>query len=132
MQALPTLEGTSVATAGRALGGYGKVAPVTRDRILGAARELNYYANALARSMKQRSGLTIGLIVGNICNSFFSTVVRAIESTVIRHGYKVIVCNTVTSVGPEKRYFFAGATALRTPSAAWRRDPRPRHQKMAC
>ena len=84
MQALPTLEGvarragTSVATAGRALGRYGKVAPATRDRILGAARELNCYANALARSMKQGPGLTIGLLVGNICNSFFSTVVRAI------------------------------------------------------
>jgi DNA-binding LacI/PurR family transcriptional regulator len=83
MQALSTLEdvarraGTSVATAGRALGGYGKVAPVTRDRIVGAARELNYYANALARSMKQRSGLTIGF-----------------ESAFFRHGYKVIVCNT--------------------------------------
>jgi DNA-binding LacI/PurR family transcriptional regulator len=107
MQALPTLEdvaqraGTSVATAGRALGGYGKVAPATRDRILEAARELNYYANALARSMKQGSGLTIGLIVGNICNSFFSTVVRAIESTVIRHGYKVIVCNTDESIEME-------------------------------
>jgi hypothetical protein len=33
--------------------------------------------------MKQRSSLTIGLIVGNICNSFFSTVVGAIESTVL-------------------------------------------------
>ena len=54
MQALPTLEdvarraGTSVATAGRALGGYGKVAPATRDRILGAAREL--------KLLRERSG----------------------------------------------------------------------------
>jgi len=65
LQALPTLEdvarraGTSVATAGRALGGYGKVAPVTRDRILGAARELNYYANAVARSIKQHRVLQL-------------------------------------------------------------------------
>ena len=77
------------------------MAPATRDRILVAARELNYYPNVLARSMKQRSGLTIGLIVGNICNSFFSTVVRAIESTVFRHGYKVIVCNTDESIEME-------------------------------
>jgi DNA-binding LacI/PurR family transcriptional regulator len=42
--------------------------------------------------------LTIGLIVGNICNSFFSTVVRAIESTVLQYGYKVIVCNTDESI----------------------------------
>jgi DNA-binding LacI/PurR family transcriptional regulator len=83
------------------LGGYGKVAPATRKRVLAVARELNYYANAVARSMKQRSTLTIGLIVGNICNSFFSTVVRAIESNVLRHGYEVIVCNTDESIEME-------------------------------
>jgi LacI family transcriptional regulator len=55
--------GTSVATAGRALGGYGKVAATTRDRVLAAARQLNYHPNALARSMQQRSTFTIGLIV---------------------------------------------------------------------
>jgi DNA-binding LacI/PurR family transcriptional regulator len=69
--------------------------------VLAAARELNYYANAVARSMKQRSSLTIGLIIGTICNSFFSTVVRAIESTVLRHGYKVIVCNTDENIEME-------------------------------
>jgi LacI family transcriptional regulator len=93
--------GTSVATAGRALGGYGNVAPATRKRVIQAAAELNYHPNALARSMKQQSGLTIGVIVGNICNSFFGTIVRAIESTVIREGYKVIVCNTDESIEKE-------------------------------
>jgi LacI family transcriptional regulator len=58
-------------------------------------------ANAVAHSRTQGSSLTIGLIVGNICNSFFSTVVRAIESTVLRHGYKVIVCNTDESIEME-------------------------------
>jgi DNA-binding LacI/PurR family transcriptional regulator len=54
MQALPTLEDvarraeTAVATAGRALGGYGKVAPVTRDRIFGAS--------PLAQLLRERSG----------------------------------------------------------------------------
>src|SRR6478672_600432 len=93
--------GTSVATAGRALGGYGKVAVATRERIIEAARQLNYHANALARGMKQRSSFTIGVIVGNICNPFFSTIVRAIETTFMRHGYKVIVCNTDENVDKE-------------------------------
>jgi len=95
MQALPTLEdvarraGTSVAIAGRA------VAPTASKRVLAAARELNYHANAVVRSMKRRSSLTIGLIVGNICNSFSSTAVRAIESTVLPRGYKVTCFITV-------------------------------------
>ena len=100
MRTLATLDdvarraGISVATAGRALGGYGKVAAATRDRVLAAAQELNYHPNALARSMKQRSTFTIGLIVGNICNPFFARIVRAVATTVSRNGYRVIVCDT--------------------------------------
>ena len=93
--------GTSVATAGRALGGYGKVAAATRDRVVAAARQLNYHPNALARSMKERSTFTVGLIVGNICNSFFARVVRAVETAVIRNGYVVIVCDTDESIENE-------------------------------
>ena len=93
--------GISVATAGRALGGYGKVAPTTRERVIEAARRLNYHANALARGMKQRSSFTIGVIVGNICNPFFSTIIRAIEATVVRHGYNVFVCDTDENVDKE-------------------------------
>ncbi|MBW0001115.1 MAG: LacI family DNA-binding transcriptional regulator [Verrucomicrobia bacterium] len=93
--------GTSVATAGRALGGYGKVAAATRERVLKAARQLHYRPNALARSMKQRSSLTIGVIVGNVCNPFFSVVLRAIEDTVGAHGYQVIMCNTDESIEKE-------------------------------
>lgn len=107
MRTLATLDdvarraGVSVATAGRALGGYGKVAPATRDRVLAAAQELNYHPNALARSMKQRSTFTIGLIVGNICNSFFAQIVRAVATAVWRNGYKVIVCDTNENIETE-------------------------------
>src|SRR5437868_10916844 len=93
--------GTSVATAGRALGGYGKVATATRGRVLKAARQLKYRPNALARSMKQRASLTIGVIVGNICNPFFSIILRAIENTVGGDGYKVILCNTDENLAKE-------------------------------
>jgi len=93
--------GTSVATAGRALGGYGKVSPSTRQRILETAGTLNYHPNAMARGMKQRSSSTIGIIIGDICSSFFSIVVRAIEAAVLPHGYKVIVCNTDENIEKE-------------------------------
>jgi LacI family transcriptional regulator len=107
MRTLATLEdvaqraGTSVATAGRALGEYGKVAAATRNRVVTAARELNYHPNALARSMKQRSTFTIGLIVGNICNSFFARIVRAVETALMRYDYKVIVCDSDESIENE-------------------------------
>jgi LacI family transcriptional regulator len=107
MRTLATLDdvaqraGTSVATAGRALGGYGKVAAETRDRVIAAARQLNYHPNAVARSMKQQSTSTIGLIIGNICNSFFARIVRAVETAVMRYDCKVIVCDTDESIENE-------------------------------
>ena len=93
--------GTSVATAGRALGGYGKVSSSTRKRVLDTASKLNYHPNAIARGMKQRSSSTIGIIIGDICSSFFSTIVRAIEAAVMPHGYKVIVCNSDENIEKE-------------------------------
>lgn len=96
----PTLEDVaahvnlSVATVGRALGGYGSVSPKAKALILRAAKELNYHPNAVARGMKEQRTKTIGLIVGNIMNPFFSTIVRAVEDTVSRHGFNLIVCNT--------------------------------------
>jgi DNA-binding LacI/PurR family transcriptional regulator len=84
----------SVATVGRALGGYGRVSATARAKVLKAAAELNYHPNAIARGMKEQRTKTIGLIVGNIMNPFFSTIVRAVEDTVSGQGFNVIVCNT--------------------------------------
>lgn len=84
----------SVATVGRALGGYGRVSATTKAKVQQAARDLNYHPNTIARGMKEQRTRTIGLIVGNIMNPFFSTIVRAVEDTVSRYGLNVIVCNT--------------------------------------
>jgi LacI family transcriptional regulator len=106
-QQLATLEdvarhaGISVATAGRALGNYGRVSAQTRNLVLKAARDLNYQPNALARGMKRRSTSTVGLIVGNICNPFFSTIVRAVEGTLIKRGYNLIVCDSDEDISKE-------------------------------
>lgn len=106
-QQLATLEdvarhaGISVATAGRALGNYGRVSTKTRNLVLRAARDLNYHVNALAQGMKRRSTFTVGLIVGNICNPFFSTIVRAVEATLIKRGYNLIVCDSDEDIGKE-------------------------------
>ncbi len=90
----------SVATTGRALGGYGRVSVATKAKAQQAAQELNYHPNAIARGMKAQRTHTIGLIVGNILNPFFSIIVRAVEDTVSRQGFNVIVCNT--DEDPEK------------------------------
>jgi LacI family transcriptional regulator len=96
--------GISVAAAGRALGNYGRVSAHTRSLALKAARALNYHPNALARGMKRRSTFTVGLVVGNICNPFFSTIVRAVEGTLTKHGYNLIICDSDEDVGKETKH----------------------------
>ena len=54
----------SIRTAGRALSSSGPVKPEVAERVLAAARELNYVPNAAARSLKQQSSRIVGVISG--------------------------------------------------------------------
>lgn len=85
--------GTSVATAGRALGGYGNVFHETRERVMAAARALDFQPNMSARSLKGKSTQTIGLMIANVRVPFFSMLVRAVEDSAMEKGFSVIVCN---------------------------------------
>lgn len=84
----------SRATAARVLGGYGKVHGSYVDRVLEAARALNYRPNDVARSMRSGRTLTIGVIAANLANSYFSGVVRAIISTAAASAYRVLVLDS--------------------------------------
>jgi len=98
------LAGVSTATAGRVLGGYGSVSPKTAQAVLDAAEKLNYIPNAIAQSMKKRNTHTIGLIIANICNPFFSLIAKATEEQLSKHGYNVIICNTDEDIDRELSY----------------------------
>lgn len=55
--------GVSTATVSRALNGSGLISPETRDRILGVARSVNYTVNHGARSLRQQTNRTIGVVI---------------------------------------------------------------------
>ncbi len=86
--------GLSPATAARALGGYGPVNPTTAARVRAAAEELGYRANAVARSMITGRTMTLGVVVGDIENEFFSRLVRGCTDVVRASGYDVLLVNT--------------------------------------
>jgi LacI family transcriptional regulator len=91
----------SRATAARALGGYGLVGDDTRKRVISAARELNYSANVVARAMRAGRTLTIGVVIADISNSFFSYAARAIIDTAAKAGYQTLVINTDDDLAKE-------------------------------
>lgn len=99
MPARPTIvdvalrSGVSTATVSRVLSGVGGARPVTRERVLAAARELDYRPSGVARALKLRTTRTIGLLVTDIGNPFFPQIVRAVEDEAHRRGYGLVLCN---------------------------------------
>jgi len=83
----------SPATVSRVLAGRA-VDPVMRERVLAAVESTGYRPNLAARRLRSRHSNTIGLIVADIRNPFFTAVSRAIEDLAYARGLRVILCNT--------------------------------------
>ncbi len=94
--------GVSKATAARVLGGYGTVSDRVREAVTAAARALDYRPNELARSMTTGRSGTIGVVVGDIENPFFSLAVRGITDVARQAGFTVILINSGEDVTAEK------------------------------
>jgi LacI family transcriptional regulator, kdg operon repressor len=76
----------------------------TKKRIEGSIRELGYRPNIVARSLKQKSTTTIGVIVANILHAFSTQVIRAIEDTCHEADFHTIVCNADDDPEKERKY----------------------------
>lgn len=96
--------GVSTATVSHVLNGSRYVHPATVERVLKAVQDLNYKPNMLARSLRRRETRTIGLLVSDIENPFFTEVARVVETTAYERGYNVILCNTDEDVAKEVLY----------------------------
>ncbi len=96
--------GVSVATVSRVLSGLPGVSEHTRARVQAAAKALNYRPDLAARRLRSRRTDTIGLIVSDIRNPFFTEVSRAVEDMAYEHGQRVILCNA--DEDPEKEAFY--------------------------
>lgn len=97
--------GVSPATVSRALSGNELVAKSTRDRIQGAARELNYRPNVNARSLRTRRSMAVLMVVRDIGNPFYLDILKGVESTARAAGYSVLMGNTEDDPTRETEYF---------------------------
>ena len=71
-------------TVSRVLNQTGYVSSETRDRVLSAAKEMNYRRNGLARSLKRQRTDTIGLVLGDISNPYSTELARAVRQAATR------------------------------------------------
>jgi LacI family transcriptional regulator len=98
------LANVSVSTVSRVINQSGYVGKEFYDRVVWAMKELNYQPNAIARGLVSRKTATIGLIVPDVANPFFSDVARGVEDEAIANGYTVILCNTDWNLQREQMY----------------------------
>ena len=88
------LAGVSTATVSRALAGDGRVSEALRARVLQAAASLNYRPNRAARSLRVRRSLTVGVVIPDIQNTFFTSVVRGIEHVLETERFTFLLGNS--------------------------------------
>jgi DNA-binding LacI/PurR family transcriptional regulator len=67
--------------------GAQSIAPKTRDRVMAAVRKFNYRPNTIARSLRMRQTFTIGVIVPELSEGYFTMVMNGVEEHLMQSGY---------------------------------------------
>ncbi|MBN4934739.1 LacI family DNA-binding transcriptional regulator [Staphylococcus sp. EG-SA-6] len=83
----------SVATVSRVINKSGYVKEATRKRIEQVIKELDYYPNETVRTLFTKKSKTIGLLLPDMSNPFFTIVAKGVEDTAIQKGYHVMIGN---------------------------------------
>jgi LacI family transcriptional regulator len=83
----------SVATVSRVLNGHPSVRPATRTRVRAAMDELGYRPNAVARWLRTDETRTLGLVISDVLNPFFTELARSVEDEARALGYSVVIGN---------------------------------------
>ncbi|HTK05908.1 MAG TPA: LacI family DNA-binding transcriptional regulator [Ktedonobacteraceae bacterium] len=98
------LAGVSTATVSRVLSNEGYVSEEARKSVLAAMEQLRYQPSRLARSLRVQRSRIIGLLISDIQNPFFISLVRAVEDIALQHQYAVFLCNADENSEKEKFY----------------------------
>jgi LacI family transcriptional regulator len=97
--------GVSIATASRVVSSADyPVSPATRERVLDAARELDYVPSALARGLLKSQLALVAVIVHDITDPYFAEIVRGVEDAASPAGYLVITCSSERDAERESSY----------------------------
>ena len=93
--------GLSTSTVSRALRDSHEISEATKKMVLEHAQKVHFKPNRIAQSLKEKKSLSIGVIVCEIANSYFSQIINGIESIAYNHGYNVITAQSMESAERE-------------------------------
>lgn len=98
------LSGVSVATVSRVINNNGRFSEETRKKVQDVIDQTGYQMNFSAKSLRMNKSFSIGILVPDISNYFFSDVVQKIEEILFEKGYSTIICNTARNLEKESAY----------------------------
>ena len=94
----------SVGTVSNVLNRPDVVAPETLARVQATIKDLGFVPNGFARHLRSGQSRTLGLIVPDVANPFFTEVARGVEDAASKRDYAVFLCNSDESASKEDRY----------------------------
>lgn len=95
----------SMATVSRVVNGNPNVKPATRDRVNEVIKRLNYRPNAVARGLASKKTTTIGVVIPDISNIYYSELARGLEDIATMYQYHSIISNSDNDPKKEKEIF---------------------------
>ena len=96
--------GVSTTTVSHVVNATRFVREATRLRVEAAVRELGYVPSGVARSLKQNTTLTFGMLLPNNSNPYFAEVLRGLEERCYAAGYNIILGNSNDDAGRQAHY----------------------------
>ncbi|KRN89971.1 catabolite control protein A [Ligilactobacillus ceti] len=84
----------SMATVSRVINGNPNVKPATRKKVLKVIEELDYRPNAVARGLASKKTTTVGVIIPDITNVYFSSLALGIDDIATMYKYNIILANS--------------------------------------
>ena len=98
--------GVALSTASRVLNGERghRVAAATRERVLAAARELDYRPNAIARGLRTARTFTLGIAVPQLENPVFPQMIVGAEAAARERGYSLLISHVAESDTESRTY----------------------------
>jgi LacI family transcriptional regulator len=93
--------GLSTSTVSRALNGSYEIGTETKNLVLEYAEKVNYRPNPIALSLKEQKSRSIGVVVIEVANNYFSQAINGIESIAYNRGYHVIITQSHESFDRE-------------------------------
>ena len=94
----------SISTVSRVLNGTAFVNDDVKQRVEAAIRELHYQPSPAARSLRVNRSRIIGLLISDIQNPFFMSLIQGVEDEAHRNGYSVLLCNSSEDALREQQY----------------------------